>query len=164
QNAMATVRINFPNKHAVYLHVTPTKTLFNQAFRYDSSGCVRVDDVHVLTEWLLNGQDGWDRTRIDMVAASRERLDVALERPVDFRMIYLTAWADMDGTVHFRPDIYNRDRPGAPAMAAHEPEVTGTVAVQQQQIPASVSSVRESRPGDGFADRMGNAIRSIIPQ
>ncbi len=164
QNAMATVRINFPNKHAVYLHDTPTKTLFNQAFRYDSSGCVRVDDVHVLTEWLLNGQDGWDRTRIDMVAASRERLDVALERPVDFRMIYLTAWADMDGTVHFRPDIYNRDRPGAPAMAAHEPEVTGTVAVQQQQIPASVSSVRESRPGDGFADRMGNAIRSIIPQ
>ena len=47
-NAMATVRIKFPNKHDVYLHDTPGKGLFMTAVRYDSSGCIRVDQVQDL--------------------------------------------------------------------------------------------------------------------
>jgi murein L,D-transpeptidase YcbB/YkuD len=106
---MGSVKINFPNEHAVYLHDTPTKSLFAQATRLFSSGCVRVDKVHVLTEWLLRGQEEWDRTRIDQVAASGERIDVNLKQPVPLRMVYLTAWAKSDGTVSFRPDIYRQD-------------------------------------------------------
>jgi murein L,D-transpeptidase YcbB/YkuD len=108
-NSMGSVKINFPNEHAVYLHDTPTKSLFAQATRLFSSGCVRVDKVHVLTEWLLRGQEEWDRTRIDQVAASGERIDVNLKQPVPLRMVYLTAWAKSDGTISFRPDIYRQD-------------------------------------------------------
>lgn len=108
-NSMGSVKINFPNKHAVYLHDTPSKNLFGQSLRFHSSGCVRVDKVHVLTEWLLRANQDWSRDKIDQTAISGERLDVNLKRPVPLRMIYLTAWAKADGTVHFRPDIYNRD-------------------------------------------------------
>lgn len=109
KNSMGTVKINFPNKHAVYMHDTPTKSLFTEAARLLSSGCVRVENVHVLTEWLLRGQDQWNRELIDQVAGSQERLDVDLANPVPLRFVYLTAWARADGVVSFRPDIYERD-------------------------------------------------------
>jgi murein L,D-transpeptidase YcbB/YkuD len=108
-NSMGSVRINFPNKHQVYLHDTPTKSLFGQNLRFHSSGCVRVDKVHVLTEWLLRGNEDWNREKIDHVAVTGDRMDVNLKRAVPLRMIYMTAWAKPNGEVHFRPDIYNRD-------------------------------------------------------
>ena len=52
-NAMASVKINFPNPHAVYLHDTPQQSLFNELMRFDSSGCVRVQNVRDLVTWLL---------------------------------------------------------------------------------------------------------------
>lgn len=108
-NSMGSVKINFPNKHAVYLHDTPSKNLFGQNARFHSSGCVRVDKVHVLTEWLLRGTKDWDRARIDSTAVAGERNDVRIRKSVPLRMIYMTAWAKADGAIHFRPDIYDRD-------------------------------------------------------
>ena len=52
KNAMATVKINFPSPFGVYMHDTPTKQLFNEKLRFESSGCVRVEQVHVLVDWL----------------------------------------------------------------------------------------------------------------
>jgi len=121
-NSMGSVKINFPNAHAVYLHDTPTKNLFSQAVRLFSSGCVRVDKVHVLTEWLLRGQEEWDRARIDTVATEGDRIDVDLKQPVPLRIVYLTAWAKSDGTVSFRPDIYSRDSTDLAQVAVPEPE------------------------------------------
>ena len=111
-NAMASVKINFPNKHAVYLHDTPTKQLFTEAARYFSSGCVRVDKVHVLTNWILNGHDGWNRSGIEAVVRSGERLDVKVPEGPKLRMTYLTGWVGDDGQVHFRDDIYKLDGTG----------------------------------------------------
>ena len=109
---MASVKINFPNKHAVYMHDTPAKELFTEASRYFSSGCVRVEQVHELTTWLLNGQDGWSRQRIDAVVASGERLDVPVVTPTEVRWSYLTSWVGDDGFVNFRDDIYGLDGTG----------------------------------------------------
>lgn len=109
QNAMASVKLRFPNAYAVYLHDTPTKSLFNQAARYFSSGCVRVDQVHLLTEWVLRDKPDWNQQRIDSVVASGENVEVKLDNPVQVRFSYLTAWATRDGHVHFRPDIYRLD-------------------------------------------------------
>ena len=111
-NAMATVKINFPNPYAVYMHDTPTKQLFTSAQRYFSSGCVRVEKVHVLTEWILRRTPGWDRARIDEVVRSKERLDVKVEDPPAVIWAYLTSWVTPDGNVHFRKDIYRLDGTG----------------------------------------------------
>ncbi len=112
ENAMASVKINFKNKFAVYMHDTPTKTLFQQDQRYFSSGCVRVEDVHELTSWILGNQDGWNLPQIKSVAHSEDRIDVALKSKVAVHWVYLTAWAGSDGMVRFRDDIYGLDGTG----------------------------------------------------
>jgi L,D-transpeptidase YcbB len=112
ENAMASVKINFPSPFGVYMHDTPTKQLFEAGDRYFSSGCVRVDQVHVLLNWILRGQDGWDMDRITEVADSTERLDVKVKDGPQIRWVYLTAWVTEDGSVNFRPDIYGLDGTG----------------------------------------------------
>ena len=111
-NAMATVKINFPSPFGVYMHDTPSKFLFDQAVRYESSGCVRVDDVHMLVNWILDDQDQWNRDRIEDISKKVERVDVKLENDTELRWVYLTAWAMPDGKVNFRPDIYELDGTG----------------------------------------------------
>jgi murein L,D-transpeptidase YcbB/YkuD len=111
-NAMASVKINFRNKYAVYMHDTPTKQLFNESQRYFSSGCVRVEDVHQLTSWLLSRNSGWNLNRIKEVASSQEPIDVKLDDEVSVRWVYLTAWTGSDGMVRFRDDIYELDGTG----------------------------------------------------
>lgn len=112
ENAMATVKINFPSPFGVYMHDTPTKQLFSEGERYFSSGCVRVDKVQILEDWILRGQDGWDMDRIQAMAESGERLDVKVKDGPQLRWVYLTAWVTDDGGVHFRPDIYELDGSG----------------------------------------------------
>ncbi len=112
ENAMASVKINFKNKFAVYMHDTPSKTLFQQDQRYFSSGCVRVEDVHQLTSWVLDNQDGWNLRQIKSVAQSEDRIDVAVRGKVAVHWVYLTAWAGPDGMVRFRDDIYDLDGTG----------------------------------------------------
>jgi hypothetical protein len=86
--------------------------LFTTAARYLSSGCVRVEEVHVLTNWILNGQDGWSPGRIQQVEASEERIDVKVQNPPQLRTVYLTSWVNGAGQVNFRPDIYQMDGTG----------------------------------------------------
>lgn len=111
-NSLGTVRINFPNKHAVYLHDTPAKQLFGQNARFESSGCIRVDRINVLIDWIFSGQDGFDPMMIEEIAASGERLDQKVRNGPDLRIMYLTAWATEDGRIHFRPDVYALDDTG----------------------------------------------------
>ena len=109
QNALGLVRINMPNKHSVYLHDTPLKSLFTQSARPFSSGCVRVERVFDLAAWLLGRQKGWDLARVEEQVGSGQKLDVKLAKPVPVHFGYLTAFAGTNGVAHFRPDIYGRD-------------------------------------------------------
>lgn len=109
RNSLGTVKIHFNNPYAVYLHDTPSKSLFGRTARTYSSGCVRVQDVRDLTEWLLKETDGWDRQRIEATVQGRQRLDVALAETVPIYLLYLTAWVDDEGVVNFRDDIYDID-------------------------------------------------------
>lgn len=108
QNALGVVRINMPNKHSVYLHDTPLKSLFGQSARAFSSGCVRVERVQELSAWLL-GPQKWELGRVEEQIASGQKLDVKLAKPVPVHFVYLTAFAGSNGAAHFRADIYGRD-------------------------------------------------------
>lgn len=108
-NSLGSVRINFYNKHSVYMHDTPSKTLFGNEYRFDSSGCVRVQNVRELITWLLRDTDGWSRENVDEMFRNNQRLDVKLAKPVSVFFAYLTAWSMEDGVVHFRNDIYDQD-------------------------------------------------------
>ncbi|EHK56302.1 hypothetical protein MAXJ12_15609 [Mesorhizobium alhagi CCNWXJ12-2] len=108
-NAMASVKINFPNPHAVYMHDTPQQSLFSKLMRFDSSGCVRVQNVRDLVTWLLRGTEGWDRQRFEQTIKSGESTPVQLADPVPVYFTYVSAWSTGDAVVHFRDDIYARD-------------------------------------------------------
>ena len=108
-NAMASVKINFPNPHATYMHDTPQQSLFNKLMRFDSSGCVRVQNVRDLVTWLIKNTPGWDRQRFEATIKSGESTPVAIADPVPVYFTYISAWSTGDGVVHFRDDIYGRD-------------------------------------------------------
>ena len=111
-NALATMKVNFPNKFMVYMHDTPHRELFAGNARFESSGCVRVDQVAVMINWILGGQDGIDSARIEQITAAGETIQTKVQKQTDVRFMYLTAWATEDGRVNFRPDVYKLDGTG----------------------------------------------------
>lgn len=108
-NALGELKINMPNAYAVYMHDTNQRSLLSRDYRFDSHGCVRVDQVRDLATWLLQDTPGWDRAKIDVAIASGERQSVALAKKVPVAWIYLTGWMTRDGIVHFRDDVYDQD-------------------------------------------------------
>jgi len=112
ENSMGHCKINFPNKFDVYLHDTPGKSLFAENARFHSSGCVRVQDVGELVNWLLGPNGGWDQAAVDAVFNSNERLDVNLKKPTPIHTTYVSAWANRTGVVSFRDDVYQFDSQG----------------------------------------------------
>ena len=108
-NAMSSVKINFPNSHAVYMHDTPQQSLFIDQDRFYSSGCVRVQNVRDLVTWLLRDTSGLDRQRFEQTIRSGENMPVNLAAPVPVYFVYISAWSTGDAVVHFRDDIYGMD-------------------------------------------------------
>jgi len=108
-NALGEIKFIFPNQHSVYLHDTPSKTLFARAERTFSHGCIRVDRPFDFAEVLLQ-QDGWNREMIDAEIASRNTRSVFLSQPLPVLLLYWTAAIGEDGQIHFYNDVYERDQ------------------------------------------------------
>jgi murein L,D-transpeptidase YcbB/YkuD len=120
QNALGLVRIDMPNSEGVYMHDTPMKHLFNQRWRAFSAGCVRVQDVLTLVEWIAKYETGWNEPgRAQDMIATGQALDMTLTKQVPVYFTYITAWAELDGRIIFRPDIYGRDG-GQDTVASQE--------------------------------------------
>ena len=108
-NALGSVRIDMPNPHSVYMHDTNHKEFFSADYRFQSSGCTRVEDPRALATWLLADNPGWGRREIDAGIAKGERTDVRLTHKVPVAWIYLTGWVTRDNAIHFRDDVYGHD-------------------------------------------------------
>jgi L,D-transpeptidase YcbB len=108
-NAMASTKINFYNPNNEYLHDTPQQGLFNKLMRFESSGCMRVQNVRDLTTWLLKDTPGWPRQQIERVISTRQNTVIKLAQEVPVYIVYITAWSAKDNVVQFRDDIYQRD-------------------------------------------------------
>jgi L,D-transpeptidase YcbB len=114
-NAMASTKINFHNPNNEYMHDTPQQGLFNKLMRFESSGCVRVQNVRDLITWLLRDTAPWTRQEIERVIALRQNNPIKLAQEVPVYFVYITAWSAKDSVVQFRDDIYQRD--GATELA-----------------------------------------------
>jgi murein L,D-transpeptidase YcbB/YkuD len=108
-NAMASTKINFYNKNGEYMHDTPQQGLFNKLMRFESSGCVRVQNVRDLSNWLLRETPGWNRQQMEQVIATGVNTPVKLATEVPVYFVYISAWGMPDGIVQFRDDIYQMD-------------------------------------------------------
>jgi murein L,D-transpeptidase YcbB/YkuD len=109
ENSLGIVKINFPSPEGVYMHDTPHKGTFNTDYRFDSSGCVRIQNIRELIVWLLRDTPGQSPDEIEAEFRAGQRLDVKVTNPVALHWAYITAWSTTDGIVNFRNDIYNLD-------------------------------------------------------
>lgn len=108
QNALGKVKFKFPNNFHVYLHDTPNKKLFDKSQRDFSHGCIRVSEPYdLLNVFVKHERFGYDQTQRILSGTDETQLNLANRVPV--HIVYLTAWVNSDGTVHYRNDIYRYD-------------------------------------------------------
>jgi len=108
-NSLGRFKFMFPNVHNVYLHDTPSKALFDRTDRAFSHGCVRVDNPSGLAALLLV-EKGWTPERIASTVDTGVETVVTLDVPIPVHITYITAFMDQNGELHFRRDVYGRDR------------------------------------------------------
>lgn len=134
-NALGLVKFDMRNTHAIYLHDTPSKSLFLRDERHASHGCVRVQDALAFAEMIARDQgisEQWRR------AQRRPRPDeryvqrwIPLPREIPVRLLYHTAFVE-NGQVRIVRDVYGRDERLAEALG----------------LPARPQPVAARRPAD----------------
>ncbi len=107
--ALGLLRFGIPNEHNVYLHDTPSQTLFALARRDFSHGCVRVERPVQLAEWSLRETDSWTQAKILAAMHGARTFQVDLKNPIPVLLVYATAIVLRNNEVHFTPDIYRQD-------------------------------------------------------
>ena len=118
-NAMGQVKFMFPNRHAIYLHDTPSKALFSRTSRAFSAGCIRVENPLELARILLDDPENWSEKSINKLLASEKPQQVArIKREIDVLLMYWTVTPTRDGRMQFHPDIYKLDIPALAALNA----------------------------------------------
>lgn len=107
-NALGRIKFLFPNKHDVYLHDTPSKSLFSRGFRAYSHGCIRVQNPMEFAEALLANEPVLDRAKLESLFGPTERW-VNPEYQIPVHIAYFTLRVDEDGTIRSFADVYGHN-------------------------------------------------------
>ncbi len=110
KNALGIIKFMLPNRHAIYLHDTPSRALFAKTQRAFSHGCIRVYKPLEFGVTILRDVPGWTLERLEQVVETRKTTRVTLPNKIPVHIVYATAWRGEGGSVEFRTDIYGRDK------------------------------------------------------
>ncbi|WP_010139594.1 L,D-transpeptidase family protein [Oceanicola sp. S124] len=108
-NALGLVKFMFPNANNIYLHDTPSKSLFARSVRAFSHGCIRLADPFDFAYTLLGYQSQDPKGLFQSKLATGRETQVDLEQPLQVHLVYRTAFSDARGHMQYRDDIYGRD-------------------------------------------------------
>ncbi len=110
-NVLGVVKFRFPNKHDVYMHDTPSKSLFNASVRAYSHGCMRVKNPLRLAELLLAEDKKMSSDRVRSLAApeAAPNNQINLTRKLPVHVTYFTAAVEDDGKTRYFNDIYGHE-------------------------------------------------------
>ncbi len=109
RNPLGRIKFIFPNERSVYLHDTPFREGFKKRMRDMSHGCIRVEHPDKLASLLLEDEPEGGRKYMDDIFLTNIPTEVDLEKPVPVQIAYLTTWADENGRVQYREDLYGHD-------------------------------------------------------
>lgn len=109
-NSLGLVKFLFPNSYNIYLHDTPSKSLFNEPKRAFSHGCIRLSEPKKLAEYLLRNDDSWTSDKITKAMNKGKEQYVTLKQTIPVYIGYFTAWVDPTGKLNFRDDVYGHDK------------------------------------------------------
>ncbi len=108
-NALGLVKFMFPNKWNIYLHDTPSKSLFANEIRAFSHGCVRLADPFDFAYALLGPQSADPKAEFQSHLRTKSESVIRLAEPVPVHLVYFTAFPTARGEMTYRRDIYGRD-------------------------------------------------------
>lgn len=118
-NALGQIRFSLSNDLDIYMHDTGSRHLFTEAERSLSHGCVRVGAPVELADFVLDGLDKpWTQDEILTAMDAPRPHYQRLAEPIPVDLVYVTAWADDEGRVHYRKDIYGYDQTLSEQLAA----------------------------------------------
>lgn len=110
KSALGLVKFDLSNPFGVYLHDTPSKSLFAREARYFSHGCMRLQKPYDLAKWVLRDDPAWPAEKVDQeLAGPVATLRTPLTRPISVYVFYVTASVDEVGQVNFFSDPYGWD-------------------------------------------------------
>jgi murein L,D-transpeptidase YcbB/YkuD len=163
-NALGDVKFLFPNKHAVYLHDTPNKSLFAAADRQFSHGCVRLRNPLALAQRLLDDDEGagvWNvKSAVRRVEANTE---VLLKTPVPIHIGYFSVWIGQDGTPRYFGDPYGHDQRISLALAGKWDAIDKGVDHLAAVDTRALKTVRLQSPAQLAAARDGQLVAGFGP-
>ncbi|WP_025761769.1 L,D-transpeptidase family protein [Dyadobacter tibetensis] len=112
RNSLGLVKFLFPNSYNIYLHDTPSKSLFSESQRAFSHGCIRLSQPQRLAEFILRKDSTWTEASIvEAMNAGREKyVRLKQDQEVPVFIGYFTSWVDRNGRLNFRKDIYGHDQ------------------------------------------------------
>lgn len=173
-NVLGVVKFLFPNKHAVYLHDTPSKSLFDAKQRTFSHGCVRVRNPVRLAEVLMSEDKGWDAAKVkELVETGPDNNETPVDKPIPVHITYFTAWVDEAGELKTFPDVYGHEQRIKLALAGRWSEIdVGRDHLAPVEVPVAVGYddwySDDPYGGFGYYDQRGrryarNGYRYILP-
>jgi L,D-transpeptidase YcbB len=109
-NSLGKIKFLFPNNYNIYLHDTPSKSLFGETKRGFSHGCVRVQEPQKLAAYLLRKDTSWNMEKMNTVLLTDIETPVKIAPTVPVYIVYFTTWVDSAGDLNFRNDLYNLDQ------------------------------------------------------
>jgi L,D-transpeptidase YcbB len=108
-NALGKMKFLFPNHYNIYLHDTPSKSLFGATNRAFSHGCIRVENPKKLVLFLLRKETDWNEQKVDNILKTDNETIIKVKPNVPVYIAYFTAWVDNTGQLNFRNDLYHLD-------------------------------------------------------
>ena len=135
EGALGLIKFIFPNSYHVYLHDTPSKTLFDKTSRAFSHGCIRVQNPLDLGKLLIANDPGNQvtPTKFDQILASGKPTTLFLKTPLPVFLIYWTT-SIHNNEVWFKPDLYDRDRGVLSALDALPSLLKTTVQIPEAKV------------------------------
>ena len=109
KNPLGKVKFIFPNSNDIYLHGSPSKSLFKSEYRAHSHGCINVNKSEELAYLILKDNPDWPVEKIKSAMEGGKETTCILKEKLPVHMGYFTAWVNDSGEINFFNDIYERD-------------------------------------------------------
>lgn len=108
-NALGKMKFIFPNDFSIYLHDTPSRSIFNESKRAFSHGCIRVQNPMKLAQYILRSNSNWTQEKLQSGIENKKTINIQIKPTLPVYIVYFTAWVDNSGEINFRNDLYNMD-------------------------------------------------------
>lgn len=131
-NSLGLVKLDMPNRHAIFLHDTPARNLFNSDVRAFSHGCIRVERALELAMTIAILGKGADKEQAVAISNSGEYTRVPITRRLPIYITYFTMASDIDGKLATFGDIYDRDSPVLASL--DQPRVANRSRVTDEEV------------------------------